>query len=49
MEENLAQPEAFPRVWQKRGALCLPQLLQASEKVSRKPSSGVNLLNLLPK
>lgn len=49
MEELLAQPGAPPPVWQERGTLCLPQLLQASEKVSREPFSGVNLLSLLPK
>ena len=49
MEEVLAHPGASPPVWQERGALCLPQLLQASEKVSREPFSGVNLLSLLTK
>ena len=45
----LAHPGASPAVWQERGALNLPQVLQASEKISREPFSGGNLLSLLTK
>lgn len=47
--KDAGSARSFSPVCQKRGTLCLPQLLQASEKIFRKPFSGVNLLSLLPK
>lgn len=43
---DVGSARSFPHVQPGRGALGLPE---ASEKVSREPGSGVNLLSLLPK
>lgn len=48
MEETVSQ-ELLPVFGRKEESVCLPQPLPASEKVSREPFSGVNLLSLLTK